>query len=84
MPPSAGATPEDEEHTRQMLRILLEIVTRLPPTYRQIVELRDLDELSPDEVASRLHISRSSVSSRLHRAHTLLRRRLLRRLGMKG
>lgn len=81
-PPAPGGTPEDEEHVRQMHRILLEIVTRLPPTYRQIVELRDLDELSSDEVAARLHISRSSVSSRLHRAHALLRRRLLRRLGL--
>ena len=81
-PAAAGASPEDEEHVRQMLCILLEIVSRLPPTYRQIVELRDLEERPPDEVAARLHISRSSVSSRLHRAHTLLRRRLLRRLGV--
>ena len=80
----AGANPEDNEHTRQMLRILLEIVTRLPPTYRRIVELRDLAELSPDEVAARLRISRSSVSSRLHRAHALLRQRLLRRLGVEA
>ncbi len=83
-PPAVGPTPEVEEHTRQMLRILLEIVDRLPPTYRQIVQLRDIEERSPDEVAARLHISRSNVSSRLQRAHELLRRSLLQRLGMEG
>ena len=76
-----GESPEDHEHVRQTVRILLETVDRLPATYRQIVQLRDLQELPPDEVAERLHISRSSVSSRLHRAHGLLRRLLLRRLG---
>ena len=68
-------------HRRQLLRILLEAVDRLPPTYRDIVRLRDLDERPVAEVARELHISRSNVAVRLHRAHKLLRRRLVRLLG---
>ena len=82
--PAAGASPEDEEHRRQLARILLEVVDRLPAAYRDIIRMRDLDEQSPSAVAARLHITRSSVSTRLHRAHRLLRQRLLRRLGIGG
>ena len=68
-------------HRRQLVRVLLEAVDRLPPTYRDIVRLRDLEERPVAEVARDLHISRSNVAVRLHRAHKLLRRRLVRLLG---
>ena len=80
---SSDAGLEDDEHRRQLVRILLEVVDRLPETYRQVIQMRDIEERTPAAVAARLHISRSSVSSRLHRAHILLRQRLLRRLRME-
>ena len=63
-----------------MVRVSLEAIDRLPPTYRDVVRLRDLDERSVTEVARELHLSRSNVAVRLHRAHTLLRRYLMRLL----
>ena len=68
-------------HRRQLVRVLLEAIDRLPSTYRDVVRLRDLDERPVAEVARELHISRSNVAVRLHRAHKLLRRRLVRLLG---
>ncbi len=72
--------PDEALHRRQLLRILLEAIDHLPPTYREVVRLRDFDERPVAEVASELHISRSNVAVRLHRAHNLLRRRLVRLL----
>ena len=66
-----------------MVRILLELIDRLPPAYREVVRLRDIEERSPEAVAACLHISRSSVSSRLNRAHALLKKRLLARLHLE-
>ena len=65
-------------YRRQLLRILLEAIDHLPPTYRDVVRLRDCEERSVAEVARELRISRSNVAVRLHRAHNLLRRHLVR------
>lgn len=77
---ASTADAEAREQERQMVRILLELIDRLPPAYREIVRLRDIEERSPEDVAAFLHISRSNVAVRLHRAHARLRRQLLRRL----
>ena len=74
------ASPDQALHRHQLVRILLEAIDRLPPTYREVVRLRDLDERPAAQVAHESHISRSNVAVRLQRAHTLLRRRLVRRL----
>ena len=71
-------------YRQQLISIVLEAIDELPPTYRQVVRLRDVDEHPVSEVASELHISRSNVAVRLHRAHKLLRHRLLQVLGAHG
>lgn len=77
---SGAASLDEALYRRQLLRILLEAIDQLPPTYRDVVRLRDFDERSVAEVARELHISRSNVAVRLHRAHNLLRRRLVQLL----
>lgn len=72
----AGERPEADAYGRELQRLLLEALGRLSPTDREIIRLRDVEERSAVEVASRLGISRTSVSSRLYRAHAALRRRL--------
>lgn len=74
------ASPEAVTYTRELIRLLLEVIDELPPTFREVVRLRDIEDRSTDEVARRLHISTRNVRVRLHRAHKLLRPRLLRRL----
>ena len=80
-PAAAAAGVDDALHRRQLVRVLLEAIDHLPPTYAEVVRMRDLDERPVAEVAQELHISRSNVAVRLHRAHKLLRRHLLQHLG---
>ena len=77
---SAPASPEAAAYSRELPRVLLEAIDELPPAFRDIVRLRDVEHRPPDEVARRLHLSRNHVAVRLHRAHRLLRPILERRL----
>jgi RNA polymerase sigma-70 factor (ECF subfamily) len=55
---------------------LRQALDRLPPTYRAIVVLREIEGLSTKEVASITQISEANVKTRLHRARALLRQHL--------
>ena len=48
-------------------------IQSLPAHYREIVLLRDIEEMTIDEIAAALALSRESVKGRLHRARALLR-----------
>ena len=71
-----SADPEALAQENELLALLGEMVSLLPDTYRQVLELRAYQGLSSQQTAERLHISRSSVSTRLNRAVRLLQRRL--------
>jgi RNA polymerase sigma-70 factor, ECF subfamily len=60
----------------QMRQMLHQVICELPENYRGVYELRDVQELSGDEVAKRLGISGAAMKSRLHRARELVRSRL--------
>ncbi|KKW94191.1 MULTISPECIES: RNA polymerase sigma factor [Sphingobium] len=45
----------------------------LPPHYREIVLLRDMQSFTIDEIAATLGLTREAVKARLHRARHLLR-----------
>ena len=70
-------SPEAEVYRAELRRLLLEAIDHLPPTFREVVQLRDIEERSNSDVSQRLGISKQHVAVRLHRAHRLLRRRLL-------
>jgi RNA polymerase sigma factor (sigma-70 family) len=60
------------------LRIdLVRAIESLPDPYREIILLRDLEELTIKEAAQRLGITREAVKSRLHRARAFLREYLI-------
>jgi RNA polymerase sigma-70 factor (ECF subfamily) len=59
-----------EEETKACL---LQVMAELPPLYREVYELRDVQDLPASEVAERLGISVAAVKSRLHRARALVR-----------
>lgn len=48
-------------------------IESLPPHYREVVLLRDIEEMTVDEIGGVLSISREAVKGRLHRARSLLR-----------
>ena len=60
----------------RMKRQLRQAVQELPPPYREVYELRDIEELSGEEVARKLGISLAAMKSRLHRARALMRKRI--------
>ncbi len=45
----------------------------LPLSYREVILLRDMEQLTISEVAQRLDITREAAKSRIHRARVLLR-----------
>ncbi len=74
-------TPEAQAHQEQLRRLFREMLAELPAMYRDVCELRYGLDLSTDETARQLGISRSSVSTRLNRAVQMLKKRLEARLG---
>jgi len=58
---------------------LREAVFRLPRQYREVVVLRDLQEMDTTVAAKSLRLSVANVKVRLHRAHLMLRRELHKR-----
>jgi len=73
------ATEAQAQQVPINLRIdLSRAIGRLPPPYRTVLIMRDVDELSAPEVSSELGISVDAVKSRLHRARTMLREQLVR------
>ena len=55
---------------------LQEAISELPPEYKAIFILRDVDGLSNQEVGEVLDLSVPAVKSRLHRGRNMLRKRL--------
>ncbi|MCR4658819.1 MAG: sigma-70 family RNA polymerase sigma factor [Bacteroidales bacterium] len=70
--PADAPTPEEAIIATQRHEVLRNLVTRLKPKYRQLVELRFFDELSYDEIASRTGLPLSTVKIRLMRARNLM------------
>jgi RNA polymerase sigma-70 factor (ECF subfamily) len=59
---------------RQELRVMLEAaIDLLPPLYRAVFVLRDVEEMSGAEVAECLGITEETAKTRLHRARRMLR-----------
>ena len=60
----------EREETRQVVR---EAILSLPETYREVLVLRDIEEMNTDETARALGITPNAVKIRLHRARLALR-----------
>lgn len=76
-----SGTPERELLSGEARQLVEEGLALLPDHYRAILVLRDVEELSNEDVAEILGESVASVKSRLHRARMALREVLTRRLG---
>jgi RNA polymerase sigma factor (sigma-70 family) len=72
--PSALAIDPVPTDLRRDLGIM---IAALPDLYREVLILRDVEELTAPEAAAQLGVSVEAVKSRLHRARGLLREKLL-------
>ncbi len=68
--------PSEALEKKEMREKLREAVQQLPPIYREVLVLRDLEELNQEETASALGINVSLVKVRLHRARMRLQKLL--------
>jgi RNA polymerase sigma-70 factor (ECF subfamily) len=81
---SPNDLPADEQLERAEMRALTRAcIADLPDTYRTVLVMRDVEELSTSDVAAALGITPNAAKIRLHRARqaltTLLRRRFAAR-----
>ncbi|HEV8129276.1 MAG TPA: sigma-70 family RNA polymerase sigma factor, partial [Candidatus Eisenbacteria bacterium] len=60
--------PVEQLLNQEMQRVMDEAIETLPPEFRQVFILRDVEELSNSDVAEILDLSVAAVKSRLHRA----------------
>lgn len=64
--------PEEKMQKKQKVKMLHDVVDKLKPRYRQLVELRYFEELSYEEIATRLELPIGTVKAQLFRARELL------------
>jgi len=75
--PAGDARPPDAQYLRSELRAVLDrVIMELPPIYRAVVVLRDLEELSTEETAQILDVGVDVVKTRLRRGRQALRQKL--------
>ena len=74
--PMTQATPEGEAARSQIRQILESAIDDLPPAFRTVLVMRDVEESTVEETAKILGIKAETVRTRLHRARNMLRDRL--------
>jgi RNA polymerase sigma-70 factor (ECF subfamily) len=67
----------------QLERVVNEAMSELEPEFRRLVILRDVEDLSYEEIAEITDLPRGTVKSRIHRGRAQLRARVERMLGMQ-
>lgn len=70
--PDLSGGPEAHAETAQRYRLLEAALQRLPAEHREILLLREIEELSYDEIAAVLHLHVGTVKSRIARARAAL------------
>lgn len=76
--------PEQRYGRAEMNSLLTQAVNSLPPGFRTVFMLRDIEELSTEETAQALGLSVPAVKSRLLRARLQLREKLNRKFRKHG
>ena len=71
-----GGTPEASLLEGERSEILLRTVHKLPPNYRLVLVLHDMEGVATSEIAKILSLEEGTVRVRLHRARLFLRKEL--------
>ena len=69
---STGLTPEEKVIKKEKIKHMHEVVEKLKPRYRVLVEMRYFDELSYEEIAEKLELPLGTVKAQLFRAREFL------------
>ena len=68
--------PSEALERKEVRGLLQKAITALPLIYREVFQLRDIEQLSVNEAAAALGITTASVKVRLHRARMMLQKNL--------
>jgi RNA polymerase sigma-70 factor (ECF subfamily) len=79
-----SVSPEDELGAKEVVTLMRREISRIPPLLRNVMLLRDLDQMPMPDVAVQLGLSLPAAKSRLMRARTELRSRVSKHCGRKG
>ena len=71
-----SSLPDGKALQSEMKGLLEKAIQELPESYRSVVLLRDMEELSTQETSQILDVSEDVVKTRLHRARLAIRKRL--------
>ena len=74
--PDWSRAVEDEVAARELAARAGEFIAELPPAYRDVIWMNDVEEMAAPEIAETLEISIPAFKSRLHRARLYVRQRL--------
>ena len=70
--PDNSKNPETKANSSVTERIIHKAISKLPPKFRQVIILRDVQEFSYEEIASILKVPLGTVKSRVNRARLRL------------
>jgi RNA polymerase sigma factor (sigma-70 family) len=70
--PAEDLDPEEELVKKQKIKLMREVVERLKPHYRTLIELRYFSEFSYEEIAEELNLPLGTVKAQLFRAREFL------------
>lgn len=76
--------PDELVEGMQIERLVKQAIARLEPDFREVLILRDVEDLSYDEIASIAGLPEGTVKSRIHRARAQLKALVERALEEKG
>jgi RNA polymerase sigma-70 factor (ECF subfamily) len=74
--PDPGIAIDDEAALKELAGRAEEFIAELPPAYRDVIWMNDVEQLSAAEISEILEISIPAFKSRLHRARLYVRQRL--------
>lgn len=74
--PDTASLPDEEVARSQAARVVRRAIAELPPHYRIVLVMRDMEGLTTRETAQALEIAEPAVKMRLHRARLMVRKQL--------
>lgn len=77
-------SPADAAESRDLADSIKKMMQELPEKQRLVMHLRDIEELSYEEISETLSISLDQVKINLHRARKTVRERMLERIEVRS
>lgn len=77
-------SPADAAESRDLAAGIRKMMQELPEKQRLVMHLRDIEELSYDEIAETLSISLDQVKINLHRARKTIRERMTEKIEVRS